>query len=60
MILKALKENGDMTISYYENGTLHTFTGRYHNLNLLDQTLCLENDEKKRMIIHIAGIQQIH
>ncbi|AIF65276.1 YolD-like family protein [Terribacillus saccharophilus] len=60
MILKALKETGDMTISYYENGMLHTFTGRYHNLNLLDQTLCLENAEKKRMIIHIAGIKHIH
>jgi YolD-like protein len=60
LILKALKENGDMTISYFENGMLQTFTGRYHDLNLFDQTLCLVNKEKKRMTIHIAGIQQIH
>ncbi|MBD8844706.1 MULTISPECIES: YolD-like family protein [Priestia] len=60
MILKALRKNQPLTISYYENGLLQTFRGQVYNLNWIEQTLSLTDEHEEILLIHLSGIKEIH
>jgi len=60
MILKALRKNQPLTISYYENGLLQTFRGQVYNLNWIEQTLSLEDEHEEILSIHLSGIKEIY
>ncbi len=60
MILKALRRNKLVTINYYIDGAIQTLKGRVHNLDLSDQTLSLEDENKNIFSIRLAGIKEIY
>ncbi|TYR79413.1 YolD-like family protein [Priestia megaterium] len=60
MILKALRKNGPVTINYYKNGLLETVQGRVQNLNLVDQTLSLKDENQNTLSVRLSGIKEIH
>ncbi|USK35003.1 YolD-like family protein [Bacillus sp. F19] len=60
MILKALRRNKLVTVNYYIDGALQTLKGRVHNLDLSDQTLFLEDENKNIFSIRLAGIKEIY
>jgi YolD-like protein len=60
MILKALRKDQSLTISYYENGLLQTCKGRIYNLNWIEQTLSLADDHQEIFSIRISGIKEIY
>ncbi|MFP3669475.1 YolD-like family protein [Priestia megaterium] len=60
MILKALKKNQPLTISYYENGLLQTFRGQIYNLNWIEQTLSLADEYEEIFSIHLSSIKEIY
>ncbi|GAB1779501.1 MULTISPECIES: YolD-like family protein [Priestia] len=60
MILKALKKNQPLTISYYENGLVQTFKGQVYNLNWIEQTLSLADENEEILSIHLSGIKEIY
>lgn len=60
MILKALKKNQPLTISYYENGLVQTFKGQVYNLNWIEQTLSLADENEEILSIHLYGIKEIY
>lgn len=60
MILKALRRNKLVTINYYIDGAIQTLKGRVHNLDLTDQTLSLEDENKNIFSIRLAGIKEIY
>ncbi|PLR69133.1 MULTISPECIES: YolD-like family protein [Bacillaceae] len=60
MILKALRRNKLVTINYYIDGAIQTLKGRVHNLDLSDQTLSLEDENKNIFSIRLSGIKEIY
>ncbi|MGF6952454.1 hypothetical protein QF028_004959 [Neobacillus sp. B4I6] len=60
MILKALRKDRLITISYYENGLLQTCKGRLCNLNINEQTLFLEDEQHNIFSIRLSGIKEIY
>ncbi|MHC5325426.1 YolD-like family protein [Priestia megaterium] len=60
MILKALKKNQPLTISYYENGLVQTFKGQVYNLNWIEQTLSLADENEEILSIRLSGIKEIY
>jgi YolD-like protein len=60
MFLKELTQNKDITITYYENGSLQTCEGRVCNLDLQQQMLSLKDKEQKNFSIRLSGIRKIH
>ncbi|WHZ59138.1 YolD-like family protein [Metabacillus hrfriensis] len=60
MILKALRRNKLVTVNYYIDGAVQTLKGRVHNLDLSDQTLSLEDENKNIFSIRLAGIKEIY
>ncbi|MRX52977.1 hypothetical protein GJU41_03255 [Bacillus idriensis] len=60
MILKALRRNKLVTVNYYIDGAIQTLKGRVHNLDLSDQTLSLEDENKNIFSIRLAGIKDIY
>ncbi|MDR0136665.1 YolD-like family protein [Metabacillus idriensis] len=60
MILKALRRNKLVTVNYYMDGAIQTLKGRVHNLDLSDQTLSLEDENKNIFSIRLAGIKEIY
>lgn len=60
MILKALRRNKLVTVNYYIDGAIQTLKGRVHNLDLSDQTLSLEDENKNIFSIRLAGIKEIY
>ncbi|QCR30628.1 YolD-like family protein [Priestia megaterium] len=60
MILKALRKDQSLTISYYENGLLQTCKGRIYNLNWIEQTLSLTDDHQEIFSIRLSGIKEIY
>jgi YolD-like protein len=60
MILKALRRNKLVTVNYYIDGAIQTLKGRVHNLDLIDQTLSLEDENKNIFSIRLAGIKEIY
>ncbi|OHR67061.1 hypothetical protein HMPREF3291_11770 [Bacillus sp. HMSC76G11] len=60
MILKALRRNKLVTVNYYIDGAIQTLKGRVHNLDLSDQTLSLEDENKNIFSIRLAGIKAIY
>jgi hypothetical protein len=60
MILRELRKNRLITVSYYKNGALQTCKGRVYNLNLLEQTLSLKDEHQKVCSIRLSGIKEIH
>jgi hypothetical protein len=60
MILKALRRNKLVTVNYYIDGAIQTLKGRVYNLDLSDQTLSLEDENKNIFSIRLAGIKEIY
>ncbi|MGX1194633.1 YolD-like family protein [Metabacillus sp. SLBN-84] len=60
MILKALRRNKLVTVNYYIDGAIQTLKGRVRNLDLSDQTLSLEDEDKNVFSIRLAGIKEIY
>ncbi|KEZ52434.1 MULTISPECIES: YolD-like family protein [Metabacillus] len=60
MILKALRRNKLVTVNYYIDGAVQTLKGRVRNLDLSDQTLSLEDEDKNVFSIRLAGIKEIY
>ncbi|WP_330501455.1 hypothetical protein V2I71_19890 [Peribacillus frigoritolerans] len=58
MILKAFRRNKlvTVTVNYYIDGAIQTLKGRVHNLDLSDQTLSLEDENKN---IFFSGLQEL-
>ena len=60
MILKALKTNKLLTINYQNNGFVQTVKGYIQNLNLLEQTLLLKDENQNVIkIVHGKGPEAI-
>ncbi|MDQ0201300.1 YolD-like family protein [Neobacillus ginsengisoli] len=59
MFLKELTKT-EITITYYENGSLQTCNGRVCTLDLKKQTLSLKDKQQKKLSIRLADIRKIH
>ncbi|WP_371261445.1 YolD-like family protein [Bacillus sp. OV322] len=59
MILRELRKNRILTINYYKNGSLKTCKGKIHKLNVIQQTLFLEDEKQKVFSIELGGIKDI-
>jgi hypothetical protein len=60
MFLKKLAERKVVTIDYDTNGTLQTFKGRVHKLNLREQILSLIDDKQKTYSFRLSGIRKVY
>ncbi|WP_129706416.1 YolD-like family protein [Priestia megaterium] len=60
MILKALKTNKLLTISYQNNGFVQTVKGYIQNLNLLEQTLLLKDENQHVQSLRLSSIKNIY
>lgn len=60
MILKSLKKNGVMTITYFKDGLLETCKGNMYKLNLNEQTLSIKDNNQKIFSIRLSHIKEIH
>ncbi|MGE7766872.1 YolD-like family protein [Peribacillus sp. NPDC096540] len=60
MILKSLKKNGIMTITYFKDGFLETCKGHMYKLNLNEQTLSLTDKNQNIFSIRLSHIKEIH
>ncbi|CAH0298102.1 MULTISPECIES: YolD-like family protein [Peribacillus] len=60
MILKSLKKNGIMTITYFKDGFLETCKGSMYKLNLNEQTLSIKDNNQKIFSIRLSHIMEIH
>ncbi|MCJ7983176.1 YolD-like family protein [Priestia sp. OVL9] len=47
-------------MSYYENGLVQTFKGQVYNLNWIEQTLSLADENEEILSIHLSGIKEIY
>ncbi|WP_404932070.1 MULTISPECIES: YolD-like family protein [Priestia] len=59
MILKALKTNKLLTINYQNNGFVQTVKGYIQNLNLLEQTLLLKDENQHVRSLRLSSIIRI-
>ena len=57
MILKALKTNKLLTINYQNNGFVQTVKGYIQNLNLLEQTLLLKDENQHVRSLRLSSIK---
>ncbi|MFE0562850.1 YolD-like family protein [Priestia megaterium] len=60
MILKALKTNKLLTINYQNNGFVQTVKGYIQNLNLLEQTLLLKDENQHVLSLRLSSIKNIY
>jgi len=60
MILKALKTNKLLTINYQNNGFVQTVKGYIQNLNLLEQTLLLKDENQHVQSLRLSSIKNIN
>ncbi|MFZ7824462.1 MULTISPECIES: YolD-like family protein [Priestia] len=60
MILKALKTNKLLTINYQNNGFIKTVKGYIQNLNLLEQTLLLKDENQHVRSLRLSSIKNIY
>ncbi|AQX55708.1 YolD-like family protein [Priestia flexa] len=60
MILKALRKNGSVTVNYYRDGLLETFKGKVKQLNLVEQTLSLQDENHNTLSLRLSGIKEIY
>ncbi|WP_418055454.1 YolD-like family protein, partial [Priestia megaterium] len=60
MILKALKTNKLLTINYQNNGFVQTVKGYIQNLNLLEQTLLLKDENQHVRSLRLSSIKNIY
>ncbi|PLR98436.1 YolD-like family protein [Bacillus sp. T33-2] len=60
MHLKKLTLNRLITIDYYTNGSLRTFTGRVYRLNVFEQIISLKDEKHQLFTIPLSGIRQIY
>ncbi|MCF8887909.1 YolD-like family protein [Priestia megaterium] len=60
MILKALKTNKLLTINYQNNGFVQTVKGYIQNLNLLEQTLLLKDENQNVRSLRLSSIKNIY
>ncbi|MEN3780551.1 MULTISPECIES: YolD-like family protein [Priestia] len=60
MILKALKTNKLLTINYQNNGFVQTVKGYIQNLNLLEQTLLLKDENQHVQSLRLSSIKNIY
>ena len=60
MFLKALTKNCLITITYYQNESLQICKGRVCHLNVHQQTLSVEDEQRKILTIRLSDIKDIH
>ncbi|MCM3640884.1 YolD-like family protein [Priestia aryabhattai] len=60
MILKALRTNKLLTINYQNNGFVQTVKGYIQNLNLLEQTLLLKDENQHVRSLRLSSIKKIY
>ncbi|MEH7465734.1 YolD-like family protein [Priestia megaterium] len=60
MILKALKTNKLLTINYQNNCFVQTVKGYIQNLNLLEQTLLLKDENQHVRSLRLSSIKNIY
>lgn len=60
MFLKKLIEKKPITIDYDQNGTIETYKGKVHSLNLKEQVVSLKDEKQKTFTIRLSGIKQIY
>ncbi|PFI59471.1 YolD-like family protein [Priestia megaterium] len=60
MILKSFINNKLVTINYYGDGVLKTFTGRISKLNIYEQILSLEDSQRNMISMRFSVIRDIY
>ncbi|MGO4890524.1 YolD-like family protein [Anaerobacillus sp. MEB173] len=59
MILRKLTKNHLITVSYCKDGMLHSCRGHVYNLDLINQTLSLKDENSQINTILLPSIKEI-
>ncbi|MFC0270492.1 YolD-like family protein [Metabacillus herbersteinensis] len=60
MILRELRKDRYITVNYFKDGLLQTCKGHIWNLNLIEQSLMLKDEQQRIFSIRLSGIKEIH